>query len=83
MLRCKELGFTVMELEQISFGLVMDMMVEKSNDEFNYPYTYPTYFSVYGIGGYGRRLYGTSTTSSEEHNGHAGISGMVKIYKYS
>lgn len=38
MLRCKELGFTVMELEQISFGLVMDMMVEKSNDEFNYPY---------------------------------------------
>ena len=51
--------------------------------EFNYPYTYPTYFSVYGIGGYGRRLYGTSTTSSEEHNGHAGISGMVKIYKYS
>ncbi|MBO7696858.1 MAG: hypothetical protein J6T10_29875 [Methanobrevibacter sp.] len=51
--------------------------------EFNYPYTYPTYFSVYGIGGYGRRLYGTSTTSSEEHNGHAGFSGMVKIYKYS
>ena len=38
MLRCKELGFTVMELEQISFGLVMDIMVEKSNDEFNYPY---------------------------------------------
>lgn len=51
--------------------------------EFNYPAIPPVYFSVYGIGGYGRRLYGTSTTSSEEHNGHAGISGMLKIYKYS
>ena len=51
--------------------------------EFNYPYVYPTYFPVYGIGGYGRRLYGTSTTPSEDHNGHAGIGGMLKIYKYA
>ena len=28
-------------------------------------------------------LYGTSTTSSEEHNGHAGVNGMLKIYKYA
>lgn len=51
--------------------------------QFNYPYIYPTYFPVYGIGGYGRRLYGTEATPSEEHNGHAGIGGMLKIYKYS
>ena len=38
MLRCKELGFSVIELEQVSFGLIMDMMVEKSNDEYKYPY---------------------------------------------
>ena len=54
-----------------------------SDSQFNYPYIYPTYFPVYGIGGYGRRLYGTEATPSEEHNGHAGISGMLKIYKYS
>lgn len=51
--------------------------------EFNFPNNPPVYFSVYGIGGYGRRLYGTSTTSSEEHNGHAGVNGMLKIYKYA
>lgn len=49
--------------------------------EFNFPNNPPVYFSVYGIGGYGRRLYGTSTTSSEDHNGHAGVNGMLKIYK--
>ena len=38
MLRCKELGLTVNELEQIDFGLVMDMLIEKGNDEHNYPY---------------------------------------------
>jgi len=38
MLRCKELGFSVNELENIDFGLVVDMMVEKDNDEHQYPY---------------------------------------------
>ena len=38
MLRCKELGLTVDELEQLDYGLVVDMMVEKSNDDYNYPY---------------------------------------------
>lgn len=37
MLRCKELGFSVDELEQIEFGLVVDMLTEKSNDEYDYP----------------------------------------------
>ena len=38
MLRCKELGLSVSELEDIDFGLVADMLVEKSNDEYKYPY---------------------------------------------
>lgn len=38
MLRCKELGFTVEELEQVEFGLVLDMLTEKGNDEYKYPY---------------------------------------------
>ena len=38
MLRCKELGLTIDELEHIDFGLVEDMLVEKSNDEYKYPY---------------------------------------------
>ena len=38
MLRCKELGLGLDELEQIDFGLVMDMFTEKTNDEHDYPY---------------------------------------------
>ena len=37
-LRCKELGLSVFELEEIEFGLVMDMMTEKENDNHAYPY---------------------------------------------
>lgn len=43
----------------------------------NYPNTLPTYFSVYGQGGFARRLTGIT------HQGGAGGSGMLKIYKYS
>ena len=38
MLRCKELGLSVDDLEQIDFGLVQDMLVEKANDEHRWPY---------------------------------------------
>lgn len=38
MLRCKELGLSIDELETIDFGLVVDMLTEKSNDEHSYPY---------------------------------------------
>lgn len=38
MLRCKELGFSVQELEEIDYGLVLDMLTEQSNDEYEYPY---------------------------------------------
>ena len=38
MLRCKELGLSLTELENMDFGLVADMLVEKGNDEHKYPY---------------------------------------------
>lgn len=38
MLRCKELGLSVDELENIEFGLVVDMMIERGNDDYQYPY---------------------------------------------
>ena len=38
MLRCKELGLSIDDLENIDFGLVADMMTEKDNDNYNYPY---------------------------------------------
>lgn len=38
MLRCKQLGLSVAELEEIDFGLVIDMLTEQTNDEYNYPY---------------------------------------------
>ena len=38
MLRCKELGLSVDDLENIEYGLVQDMMIEKSNDRHDYPY---------------------------------------------
>lgn len=38
MLRCKELGLSVDELEQLDFGLVADMLTEQGNDGYKYPY---------------------------------------------
>lgn len=38
MLRCVELGLTLDELEQLDYGLVEDMMIEKNNDDQKYPY---------------------------------------------
>ena len=38
MLRCKELGLSIDELEMVDFGLVADMLTEKGNDEYSYPY---------------------------------------------
>ena len=38
MLRCKEFGFSIEELEEVEFGLVYDMMIEKDNDKHEYPY---------------------------------------------
>ena len=38
LLRCKELGLSVADLEEIEYGLVMDMLIEKTNDEYTYPF---------------------------------------------
>lgn len=38
MLRCKDLGLSVHELEELEYGLVLDMMIERQNDEYKYPY---------------------------------------------
>lgn len=38
MLRCKGLGLTIDELENIDFGLISDMLTEKNNDNYSYPY---------------------------------------------
>ena len=38
MLRCKELGLTIQELDELDFGLVMDMLTEQGNDQHEYPY---------------------------------------------
>ena len=37
MLRCKQLGLSVDELENMEVGLVDDMCTEKGNDEYEYP----------------------------------------------
>ena len=38
MLRCKELGLSINELENIDYGLVEDMLIERGNDGHEYPY---------------------------------------------
>ena len=38
MLRCKELGLSIDDLDNIDFGLVADMLTEKDNDNYDYPY---------------------------------------------
>lgn len=38
MLRCKELGLSLEELEIMDYGMVLDMMTEKANDEHDYPF---------------------------------------------
>ena len=37
MLRCKELGLSLSELEELEFGVITDMLTEKDNDNFEYP----------------------------------------------
>ena len=38
MLRCKDLGLSLHESEELEYGLVLDMMIERQNDEYKYPY---------------------------------------------
>lgn len=36
LLRCKEVGLSLTELDEISVGMVNDMFVEKSNDNYEW-----------------------------------------------
>ena len=38
MLRCAELGLTASDLDDMTIGMVTDMLIEKSNDSEKYPY---------------------------------------------
>lgn len=37
MLRCKQLGLTMDELDQMSTGMVWDILTEAANDAYDYP----------------------------------------------
>lgn len=36
LLRCVELGISIADLDYLTIGMVHDMAIEKSNDNFNY-----------------------------------------------
>ena len=38
MLRCTELGLSGEALDDVDIGMVYDMMIEKANDQYQYPY---------------------------------------------
>jgi len=38
MLRCAELGLRTDDLDSMTMGMVYDMLVEKGNDQEQYPY---------------------------------------------
>ena len=38
MLRCAELALSDEALDNMTMGMVFDMLVEKANDEYKYPY---------------------------------------------
>lgn len=38
LLRCKQLGLSMTELDLLTIGIVNDMFTEKENDTFDYPY---------------------------------------------
>ena len=35
LLRCKQLGLTLTELDMLTIGIINDMFTEKENDEYN------------------------------------------------
>ena len=38
MLRCAELGLSDEALNSMTMGMVYDLLIERENDKFNYPY---------------------------------------------
>ena len=37
LIMCKDLGLSLDELDQITEGMVWDMVIEKGNDQYEYP----------------------------------------------
>ena len=37
LLRCKQLGLSMTELDMLTIGLINDMFTEQENDDYNYP----------------------------------------------
>ena len=38
MLRCAELGLSAIDLDDMTIGMVYDMLIERANDHGKYPY---------------------------------------------
>ncbi len=38
LLRCKQLGLSLTELDLLTIGIINDMFTEKENDSYDYPY---------------------------------------------
>lgn len=38
LLRCKQLGLSLTELDLLTIGMINDMFTEKENDAYDYPY---------------------------------------------
>jgi hypothetical protein len=51
LLRAKQVGFTLEELDSLTWGQVMDVIVESANDNFKYPKkgTSEDYMKLMGI----------------------------------
>lgn len=37
LLRCKQMGFGIEELDLLEYGMILDMMIESGNDTVKYP----------------------------------------------
>ena len=52
MLRCAELGLSDLALQNMTMGMVFDLMTEKENDSYHYPFkaTQEDIYSFFGGG---------------------------------
>lgn len=38
LLRCAEIGLSQIDLDVLTYGMVLDMFTERANDDYKYPY---------------------------------------------
>ena len=52
-LRCAELGLSREDLDDMTVGMVLDMLTERANDHYQYPYkaTQEDIYAFFGRGG--------------------------------